>query len=220
MFLFSLLACGEKDHSGDPKDTSVEDECHPNLPYESACLTWQFDGCNEGADTWVARIADGSTDADGDFTLTETWYWFFGEGWDDDCIDVIEYKNPSPLTQASLNSLNAGEAEIGYGATMTKKEDGCPQLNYLYLWDHPDKEDFEYGDELEQDVVFIFDVLTPSGNLNWENRMLVFVGYNISGNSYAMNTSYATGTYGPEDESNPLAPPASFTWESTACLDG
>lgn len=220
MFLFTLLACGDKDGTPDTTDTAVEEECHPNLPYDEACYTWQFDGCGEdGDDTWLARVGDGATDANGDFTLIETWYWFQGEGdWDEDCIDVIEYKNARPLTQANLDSLNAGEAEIGFRATMTKKEDGCPGHNYLYLWDHPDKEDFEYGDELKQEVVLIFDTLS-SGNLNWENRMLVFVGYEVGG-GYSMNTSYASGTFGPEDESNPLEPPATYTWEANVCLDG
>mgnify|MGYP006928162721 CR=1 FL=1 len=219
MLILTLLACGEKDDTGPGVDTAVESECHPNLPYPEACYTWQFDGCNDGNDTWVAKVADGRTDADGNFTMTETWYWFKGEGWEDDCIDVFEYKNASPLTAASLQALNASEAEEGFKATMTKVTDGCPGNNYLYLWDHPDKDEFEYGDGVEQEVVLIFDTLS-SGNLNFENRMLVFVGYNVGGNSYTMRTDYATGTYSPEDESNPLDPPAGYAWETSSCLDG
>ena len=99
MFLFTLLACGDKDGTPDTTDTAVEEECHPNLPYDEACYTWQFDGCGEdGDDTWLARVGDGATDANGDFTLIET------TGIDAEVGDEVEIFGPNlPLEEVAAN---------------------------------------------------------------------------------------------------------------------
>lgn len=219
LILFCTLAVACKD--GGPADDSASDsegsEFHPNVPpgYE---YKWDTDGCgDDGTDTQIYTLAEGSSDADGNFTMTETWYWFFGGDWEDDCIDVIQYSGDR-VSPAVLEQLSASEAEEGYEALMTKAEDGCPMMNYLYLWDHRDKEDFEYGDTLEQDTFIVFDNLSPSGNLNVDNAMLVFMYYDTGGGRYSGDTDYARGVFLPDTEV--LAPPAHYTWEASMCLSG
>ncbi|MCB9762389.1 MAG: hypothetical protein H6739_21510 [Alphaproteobacteria bacterium] len=212
-----LAGCTGSDKDAD--DSAAADDSaiqfHPNVPdgYE---YRWDTDGCGEANDqTQVYKLATANSTEAGRLTVTETWYWFFGGDWEDDCIDVIEY-TANAVPNSTLEALGAGEAEEGYQGMMTKVDEGCPQMNYLYLWDHPDKDDFEYGDPLEQEVIVIFDNLSPSGNLNYENAMLIFMGYNVGNNRYTMSYDYATGVFNPQTEI--LGPPADYTWEASICL--
>ncbi|MCB9746527.1 MAG: hypothetical protein H6740_28385 [Alphaproteobacteria bacterium] len=191
-----LLACGEKDGSTDSTPADSDPGTHPLVPdgYE---FRWDTDGCGDtNEDTQVYILGEATTTGNGTVTASERWFWFFGGAWEDDCMDGISYSG-SAVSQGTLNSLDASQAEEGYDAQMTKSEDGCPQMNYLYLWDHPDKEDFEYGDTLDQRVILIFDTLSPSGNLNYENAMLVFMGYEMQSNTFSMDIDYARGVFTP-----------------------
>ncbi|MCB9795773.1 MAG: hypothetical protein H6741_24015 [Alphaproteobacteria bacterium] len=216
MLLAATVACGEKDGTQDSTPVDTDPGTHPLVP-EGYEFRWDTDGCGEtNEDTQVYILGEARTDGSGTVTATERWFWFFGGAWEDDCMDVIDYSG-TEVADATLNSLNASEAEEGYDTQMTKSEDGCPQMNYLYLWDHPDKEDFEYGDTLDQRVILIFDTLSPSGNLNYENAMLVFMGYEMQSNTFSMDIDYARGVFTPDSE-DVLGPPASYTWEGSMCL--
>lgn len=188
---------------------------HPNVPdgYE---YKWDTDGCGDsGTDTQIYMLAEGSTDASGHLEMQETWYWFFGGDWEDDCIDVIQY-SADAVGDSVMDSLQASEAEEGYEGTMTKTEDGCPGMNYLYLWNHPDKRDWQYGDGLDQDIIVIFDTLTPWGVPNQDNAMLVFMYYDLGRTGYRGDADYARGVFLPDTED--LAPPAHYTWEGSMCV--
>ena len=220
--LLTLLACigGDKDGPAVTGDSGGDSAVgsHPNVPPEYDGL-WQVDGCEDGTETVVYIIAEGSSEADGSFEMTETWYWFFDDpGWDDDCIDTLSYKGDR-VSQSVHSSLSATEAEEGYMGTLKKTDDGCPGMNYLSTWDHPDAKGFEYGDKWEVDFVVFFDTLSPSGNLNWENAMLVFMWIGEGGQMTYGSTSYANGTFLPEDETNP-EPPADYEYVTSICFNG
>lgn len=212
-----LAACtGETTKDTTPTETGDSGPgTHPNVP-EGYEYKWDTDGCgDDGTSTQVYMLAEGSTDESGHLELRETWYWFFGGDWEEDCIDVIEYSGDA-VAASVMDSLQASEAEEGYDATMTKSEDGCPGMNYLYLWNHPDKEDWDYGDGLDQDVIIVFDTLTPWGVPNQDNAMLVFMFYDMGRSSYRGDTDYARGVFLPDTET--LAPPAHYTWEGSMCV--
>ncbi|MCP4807058.1 MAG: hypothetical protein GY913_26560 [Proteobacteria bacterium] len=221
--LWLVLGCfGSKDdgpsNTGDSAGDSADLGSHPNVPPEFDGL-WQVDGCEDGTATVAYILAEGHSEADGSFEMTETWYWFFDDpGWDDDCIDEMRYTGDR-VSRSVHESLSATEAEEGYMGSMKKTEDGCPGVNYLETWDHPDAKGFDYGDSWNVDFVVFFDTLSPSGNLNWENAMLTFM-YLGEGNSMTWgSTSYAGGTFSPEDESVP-GPPADYTYNTSICFNG
>lgn len=218
LIALAALACTPttpKDNTPVDTNTDTGTGIHPNVPpgYE---YKWDTDGCGtDNSQTQVYMLAEGSTDENGRIDMTETWYWFFGGDWEDDCIDVIHYGG-SAVASSVMDSLQASEAEEGYEARMTKVEDGCPGMNYLYLWNHPDKEDWDYGDGLDQDVIVVFDTLSSWGNLNQDNAMLVFMYYYLGRTGYRGDTDYARGVFLPDTEE--LAPPAHYTWEGSMCL--
>lgn len=212
-------ACKGGDVSGDSAaaDDSTTSEFHPNVP-EGYEYKWDTDGCGEdNDDTQVYRLAEGSSTAEGALQITERWYWFFGGDWEDDCIDTIVYEGDR-ISAGTLNQLGLSENEEGYDTMMTKSEDNCPQLNYLYLWNHPNADDAEYGDPLEQATLVVFDTLSPSGNLNVDNAMIVNLAYEVRSNSYSLASNYGRGVFMPDTDVN--EPPAHYTWESDDCYGG
>lgn len=221
----ALLSCiggdgdGKKNNNNDTADSGVTG-AHPHIPPEYADK-WDPEGCKDedGQYHTVAYIlGEGSTTADGKLTLTETWYWVFDDaGYDDDCVDTLLYEGDA-VTTSVLTSLNASEAEEGYWGTLSSDGEGCPAVNYLGIWEHPDEKKYEYGDKWETDFIVVFDTLTPSGNLNWENAMLVFM-YILDGNDVLSgSTDYARGVFEPDTEE--LGPPAHYTWETSICFSG
>ncbi len=219
-----LISCdpaggnGNKDTTQDTADSGPGG--HPLIPAEYADK-WDPDGCkDDDGDYHTAAhiLGEGSTDADGNLTLTETWYWIYPDaGYDDDCVDELSYSG-TPVTASTLTQLNASEAEEGYYGTVKSGPEGCPAVNYLSTWDHPDGKKFEYGEKWEAEFIVVFDTLTPSGNLNWENAMLVFM-YILDGNTVVSgSTDYARGVFEPDTEA--LEPPAHYSWETSICFSG
>jgi hypothetical protein len=209
---------GNKDKSNDSADSGAES--HPHVPEEYQDK-WSLDGCSDddGNKHTVAYIlGEGSTDADGNLTLTEHWYWIYPEaGYEDDCVDELNYSG-TRVTASVLGQLNASESEEGYWGTLKSGAEGCPAVNYLGTWDHPDADKFDYGDKWETDFIVVFDTLTPSGNLNWENAMLVYM-FIMDGNSAVWaSTDYARGVFEPDTEA--LEPPAHYSWETSICFSG
>lgn len=221
MIWLALACTGDKaDGPSNTNDSGTDSapQSHPNVPPEYEGL-WQVDGCEDGTATVAYILGEGSTDAEGNLELTETWYWFLDDpGWEDDCIDELSYSG-SAVSRSVHTSLDATEAEEGYGGKVKKTEDGCPGMNYLATWNHPDEKGFDYGDSWTADFIVFFDTLSPSGNLNYENKMLVFMWIGEGNSMTYGNTSYATGTFSPEDESVP-EPPASYSWSTSICFNG
>ncbi|MCB9763310.1 MAG: hypothetical protein H6739_26325 [Alphaproteobacteria bacterium] len=197
--LGSLVACTNKEASSDDSGGDSGFQFHPLVPEEYR-YRWDVDGCGDGgAGEAIYKLATAETDAEGNFTGTELWYHFYGGDWSDDCVDTLSYTG-TPLSNADINDLDAGEAEEGYYTVRTVAQQNCSEY---------------YGDDTE--IMFVFDTLTPSGNLNYENAMLVFRW--IEGrNGWRSDLDYARGVFNPTTEA--LAPPATYTWEGEDCDDG
>jgi hypothetical protein len=205
MHLLVLVACsgGGPNKTDDSVAGSGDSEpaTDPNVPegYEDKWDT-SGGGC-EGSrwgNTSAYLLAEGSSDAEGNFTATETWYTFNGGDWEDDTVDIYSYEGVA-MTRSELNALDASEAEEGYVVEKTAIQD----------------ESGSWGAEGERGLVF--DTLTPSGNLNWENAMLVFMYSPGWGDSeeWRANTDYARGVFLPDGEV--LGPPAHYTWAGHNC---
>ncbi|HJN77412.1 MAG TPA: hypothetical protein QGF58_26040 [Myxococcota bacterium] len=221
--LLLALAC-TKLLDRDPGDDSSSDSAdsgelrHPNVPDDKWGI-WQHEGCNDGADTIVYIVAEGNTDADGNLLLEEKWYWFFDDtSWDLDCIDTLEYAGER-VSQSYHQTFEATESEEGYAGEVEKTDDQCPHMNYLATFKHPDEDDFEYGDTMKMDFVTFYDTLTPSGNPNLENAMLVYMYFGKSPSFTWGASDYGRGTITPEDESE-HGPPANYVYETSMCFDG
>lgn len=219
--LLMALACTKAPDDGpiasDSGGTDSGEQVHPNVP-EDKWGIWQHEGCNDGADTIVYIVAEGNTDADENLVLEEKWYWFFGGAWEDDCIDTLTYTGEA-VPQSYHQSFEATESEEGYAGQVKKTDDGCPQMNYLSTFKHPDADDFEYGDTMKMDFVTFYDTLTPSENPNHENGILVFMYFGESPSYPWGATDYARGTITPDDESV-HGPPANYIYETSMCFDG
>jgi len=195
-----LLGCGGKDDGSNdstPEDTGPT--THPLLP-EGYEYRWDIDGCgdsNSGTANYV--LGEATTDADGNITITERSYYFYGREWSEDCMDVLTYTGTA-MSGAQINDFNASEAEEGYNIIRSITENNC-SLSY--------EEDREYW--------YIFDTLTPSGNLNYENAMLVFRYYE-GRRGMVSDTNFARGVFNPES-TDTLGPPATYTWEGEDCDD-
>jgi hypothetical protein len=206
----------DTDEDSSPPDSPADDTGpneHPNVPPEYRDM-WDTEGCtdSEGELHSVAYIvAAGSTDATGELSLTERWYWFYkADGWDGDCIDVLTHKGPALPEMPD----GASESEEAYLVETTKGSGGC-DTNYLEVWDHPEASSWSEGEDWQS--VFVFDTLTPSGELNWESMMLVFFGLAQDGQLLELEMNYARGEFSPDTEV--LAPPAHYTWVTSFCLE-
>ncbi|MCB9793129.1 MAG: hypothetical protein H6741_10420 [Alphaproteobacteria bacterium] len=195
------IGCGGKDSSGDdtaPGDT--QPSSHPLVPpgYE---YRWDIDGCGDsGTAAMNYKLGEASTDADGNITITERSFTFYGGDWSNDCMDVLSFTGTS-MSGAEINDFGASEAEEGYQVIRSIAENNCGG---------------NYTEDLE--AWFIFDTLSPSGNLNVDNAMLVFYYYE-GRRGITSDLDYARGVFNPEDTSE-LGPPATYTWEYQNCQDG
>ena len=62
----------------------------------------------------------------------------------------------------------------------------------------------------------LFDTITPSGNINENNKMLVFNYTEIASNYYSQDFDYARGHAFPDGEEP--GPPATYDWLGDLCV--
>lgn len=194
----------EGDGKGLPECEATQEPAgdNPRVP-EDLWDSWQYEvesACDEG-DTIVFVYGEGASDADGNFTATETWYWFDDTPleYDDDAVDILTFVG-TPMSVSDINSFVGSEPEEGYD-TIRNAEQNESGANY--------------GDDT--DVRYIFDTLTPNGTLNFENRMLVWRAMETS-KGWDVKEHGVTGKsfFFPESDVL-LAPPATYVWEARRC---
>lgn len=199
--LLILLACAGP---APTDDTDVQDTgpaFHPNAPDQETWDRWALSlECQAqwgNGDTRVYKVGTLVSDADGGLTGSEKWYWFYGGDWADDDVDTFTYEG-SALTLAEVQG-EVGPADEGFMTLATLADDQSRQ---------------HWGDG-EADVAFYFDYLGPSGNLNLDNKMIVYRGaegyrgWDVSEYS-ASERSY----YQPDGE---IGGAATWIWEAQDC---
>jgi hypothetical protein len=201
MLLILVFACtGSGANKGPGSGDSLDSDpgVHPNVPegYEDK---WDVtsETCEKTSDSKIYYLGEASSDSEGNFTATETWYLFHGGDWEDDDVDVLKYEGTA-MTRSDLNSLEATEAEEGYQTVRTVEQ-----------WDS----NTNWSDDADR--LLVFDTLTPSGNLNWENAMLVFMYKPSDTGGWRSDVNYARGVFSPDGDV--LGPPAHYTWEGDDC---
>jgi hypothetical protein len=194
----------------DGGDTSA-DEGHPLVP-EKYKLYWNVDGCTTTDDkpgTQAYVLAeDVRADASGRFTATERWYHFRGTGnYADDCVD--EWEIEGSFVSFDYGQLSCSQCEEAYQVTRTLTNATCG-ITYYSIFGLEDEPRVEV-----YDAIALFDTLTPSGNPNVDNAMLVIWGSEVKDRSYMMDIDYARGHAFPDD-----APgyPSSYDWLGDKCL--
>ncbi len=204
LWLFACTSGGaDKDSdSGVANDTAPEDDCHPMYREygldDSYCYLWKHN-CENSRDDQAYILGEATTDASGNFTATETWFWLTDDDGpdDDDGWDVLEFTGTA-LTRAQLDALEATQSEEGYDTirnVLTKQTD----IPY----------------QSDENILYAFDTLTPNGTLNFENSMLVY-RYKERSSGWKSDVDYARGKFYPDSEDD-LGPPATYMWEGSRC---
>lgn len=195
--ILTLPACGEKKD----KDTGPVDdtgwETHPFVPEEYVWI-WDTDGCEVDGDPGasVYHLATGSSTGTGSLQVTETWYWFFGnEGYEGDCYDSFTFEADPSDIQFSDDYEPCSECELEYSGKYTNDESSeyACNISYSSFFDSPEG---LYGD---YELTLWFDPLTPAGNPNEDNKMLVIAGW-WDDNSIGLDMNYALGHAFPEND--------------------
>jgi hypothetical protein len=206
LIFLSFLACA--DDTDDTGETITEPEVfHPNVP-EDYKYKWSTDGCSQsdGSDgSNVYMLAEGSADEDGIVEIRETWYWFFGGNWEDDCLETWTYDGE--VAGRSPATVGASEAEAMLETTMSLPD---PQCGILYNGIF-DQEDTDYEEQSWKAWV-ILEYLSSWGNPN--EKMQVFMVHGENGDAY--DYGYANGAFEPDTDEYDL--PAHFTWEGHKCI--
>ena len=202
-----LLACtgpsGSKSDDTASTDTAPEDSCHPMYREygldDAYCYLWVH-SCESSQDDQAYILGEASTDAQGNFTATETWFWLTDDDGpdDDDGYDVLEFTG-TPMTRAAMDSLEATQSEEGYDTIRNVRSQ---------------QTDMKYGSD--ENMLYVLDTLNPEGELNWENNMLVYRYRESQNGGWRSDTDYAEGKFLPDSDDN-LAPPAHYTWEGKKC---
>jgi hypothetical protein len=154
----------------------------------------------------VYRISEnGQADANGNFTATERWWWFYGDpdNYEQDAVDTLTYSG-------SLQE-NFSDPQI------------CVGCEEFYILDRTET-DNQTGTPYAQRIMFAMDNLNEfNDGLQEDNNMFVFYArFNAERNRWTdLNDEYARGKYYPEGDV-PGALPAEYTWgpynASGACL--
>lgn len=215
-----LTACGGTGDTGTGANTGSNTSTeagHPNVPegYEEL---WRYD---EPCETSYGRdgiraytLAEGAIDASGNLSLTETWYWFFGEeDYAGDCVDVLTYQGST--SEAPPSVWGYGDAEEAYEPTIELAERGCDILYYSVF----DAHKVETLDNQRFHGALVLDTTTPSGNPNEDNKMLAWLlVLDEDKNRWEGGglTEYARGFYVPEGAD--IAPPSTLSWSTEQCL--
>ncbi|MCB9795434.1 MAG: hypothetical protein H6741_22240 [Alphaproteobacteria bacterium] len=183
----------EADDSG--RDTSSSG--HPLVP-EAYQNRWDIDGCGErGVGAMHYRLAEAASDASGQIQISVRSFIFRGGEWSDDCVDTLAYAGEA-IPHSENVAMGASEAEEGYRVSLSVLEDQCG-----------------LGREEGASAWYLFDTLSPSGNPNYENAMLVYRF--IEGESGpTLDGDYARGVFSPD--TSVLGPPAHYTWLGERCV--
>ena len=204
--LCSTACSGGGDTDETDRDPDSDTECHPNVP-EEYCFLWNSDGCTTqgGAPAnQVYYIFEGSTDADGNFSGTETMYWFYPmEGWEDDCIDKMKLTGEPLRTDPSL--LGCVGCEELYTVRRELVEDNC-SWGYNGMYEE-DKEGYF--------STILLDTLNFSGEPNEDNKVQVLHREWSHRNETYSTKDYAIGHIYPEGSEH--GPPAKYDWVGGKC---
>ena len=205
--LLLWLACagGAKDKQEDSAGgTGLEgDDCHPMFREygleDAYCYLWVHN-CSKSSEDQAYILGEASTDDNGAFTAIETWFWLTDDDGpdDDDGYDVLVFTGKA-MTRATIDSLGASQSEEGYDTLRNVESQ---------------QTDVRYG--TDENLLYVFDTLTPNGTLNPDNNMLVYRYRESQNGGWKADVDYARGHFYPEDEADP-SPPASYTWEGSIC---
>ena len=205
--LLSAFACTSGTEDTGDTGTYIE-PVHPNIP-EGYEYKWSPDGCtqydgSEGSSVYL--LAEGYAASDGEVHIDETWYWFHGGDWSQDCIDAWSYDGE--VSHRSPASFGASEAEQILETTMSLPSPECGILYYMIF----DQEKTDY-EEQEWPAWVVLEYLTSWGNPN--EKLGIFMLYGVDGYDSA-DFDYAVGAFSPDTEEYDL--PAHFTWEGNMCI--
>lgn len=197
--LLFLFSCTKDGPSGD--DTSLIDTqppFHPNAPDQLTWDRWELmlDCTGEDGNTPVFVVGTGQSDANGSFTATETWNWFYGGAWADDDQDVLTYTGDA-MTLAAVQAY-VGPADEGFDL-IRRQESNESGTNYGSA----------------EEMHFYFDYLSPSGGLNLDNKMIMYRGRDgRRGWSVSEYSSKDRSYYEADGE---IGGPATWIWEKFEC---
>ncbi len=215
----SFVGCGkdgnnknDESGAGDTGDTGPG--IHPWVP-EGYEYLWDTDGCEQEdgtTKTAVYHLASGRSEDGESITITEQYYWFFGQPeWEGDCIDEFVF-------DAQETNVNWGASEPCYGCEKeysgdyVENEDtehSCGNITYgkIFLDDHVKENVFE-------DTTLMFDTHTIAGDVN--ERMLVISAFRDD-NYYYPDSNYGTGSVTPDVEGD-YDGAVSYEWTGTAVM--
>jgi hypothetical protein len=204
--LLNLFGC--TGDTADTGDTETEAEVfHPNVP-EGYEYKWATGNCTQGDGSEgsnVYMLGDGYAAEDGSVSVDETWYWFFGGDWDDDCFEEWTYLGD--VATRSPAGFGASEAEDMLETTMSLPNPVCGIL-YNKIFDQDDT-DYE---EQSWKTWIILEYLSTWGNKNEQMQIFMVYGENAD----AVDYGYANGVFLPDTNEYEL--PAHFTWEAHKCI--
>lgn len=187
-----LLGCGDKEAaSGD--DTGTADTANPIAPPDYAPL-WDLNaaGCDDDQDAIVYYLFEGQIDDAGDVVGQEGWYWFFKtEGWEGDCVDRFDVAGSADTPSYAEDVCYGCERAFSTAWDLADENRGCTGHDYETFWDLEDEDQDHY------EVEVLLDALTPSGNPNQDNQMLVTTAWEKSARKMIYNPAYARGHYDP-----------------------
>lgn len=212
--LLPLVACGPKASDGETADTSGGgDTGNPIVPDGYAYL-WDIDAssCDDG-DAIVYRLFEGAIDGSAHLSGREGWYWFFGnEGWEGDCVDTFTVEGDQDTASWQDDVCYGCERLFSSDFNLADSDRGCPGHDYETFWELEDEPTDRF------DVAVLFDALSPSGNPNADNAMLVVTSYRSGGQRY-YDPGYGRGHYTP-DTADDFEGPAAIDWasESGVCV--
>lgn len=188
--VLALAGCGGKEGGGDTGG-ATEDTGNPIVPdgYE---YLWDLDAESCDGDAIVYFLFDGEIDDSGGFTGAHSYYWFFkGEGWDGDCVDTFRVEGDEGSHAWADDACSGCERLFDTTWDLADEDRGCSGFDYEGFWEQEDVEADRF------DVAVLFDALSPSGNPNTDNQMLVLVSYEDADGQRWVNQGYARGQYLP-----------------------
>ena len=209
--LLGLAACSgtadtQPDSDPDTEVESIIPEQFRGIWNEGPC------GTNDRGLQAYRHVEDGRFAEDGSFTATERWYWFFPNK--PPCIDE------HVLVGTSIgNGLahGCGQCEIVLDIERGPGDRECSWVEPHEWFDIVDdslpNQQWRYTHKL------LMDTLSPSGNPNQDNRVLILNRYfKEVADEWANPEDYALGTLDPDGET--YGPPAGLSWVGGECYGG